>query len=159
MKEQTKGERIVAIAFAEVGTKEEPANSNLQKYGKWFGFNGVAWCAMFVSWCYAKAGTPLPAIGYKKGYAGCQTAVKYFREQGLVTTEPKLGALVFFDWNKDGRFDHTGIFNGWKNKAKGEFYTIEGNTSSTNQSNGGEVQSRVRSTKQSIFVNPLELID
>ena len=155
----TRGEQIVKIAFAEVGTKEFPANSNKTKYGKWFGFDGVAWCAMFVSWCYAMAGFPLPNIGYKKGYAGCQTAVAYFKKLGMITDEPKLGALVFFDWNGDGRYDHTGIFNGWKNKSKGLLYTIEGNTSATNQSNGGEVQSRVRQRAICIFVNPKELTD
>lgn len=156
----SKGEKIVKVAFAEVGNKEVPANSNETKYGKWFGFDGVAWCGMFVSWVYAIAGSQLPKIGFTKGFAGCQTAVKYFKEKGLVTNEPKLGAIVFFDWNGDGRFDHTGIFNGWSDKASGKFYTIEGNTSATNQSNGGEVQSRTRTKSQGvIFVNPLELLD
>lgn len=154
---ETKGDKIVKIALAEVGTKESPSNSNQTKYGKWFGVNGVAWCGIFVSWCYATAGFALPKIGFKNGYAGCQTAVKYFKDLGMITNEPKVGALVFFDWNGDGRYDHTGIFNGWKDKVKGDFYTIEGNTSATNQSNGGEVQNRTRNKKIAIFVNPKEL--
>lgn len=156
---ETKGQKIVNIAFAEVGTKESPANSNKTKYGKWFGFDGVAWCAMFVSWCYAQAGCQLPKIGYSKGYAGVRTAVNYYRKLGMLTTDPKLGALVFFDWNGDGRHDHTGIFNGWVNEEKTKFYTIEGNTSMTNQSNGGEVMSRTRKNHNVLFVNPKELID
>ena len=72
--------KIVEIASKEVGQGETPLNSNKSKYGKWFGFDGVAWCGMFVSWCYTQAGTPLPKIGFSKGFAGCQTAVAYFKK-------------------------------------------------------------------------------
>lgn len=67
--------RIVEIASAEIGQKEQPENSNETKYGEWFGLNGVAWCGIFVSWVYAMAGRQLPKIGFTKGFAGCQTAV------------------------------------------------------------------------------------
>lgn len=150
----TKGDTIVTIALAEVGTKEFPRDTNKNKYGKWFGLDGVAWCGIFCSWVYYHAKTPLPNIGFAKGFAGCQTAVAHFKNTGEVTSDPKVGDLVFFDWNADGRYDHVGIFNGWKDKAKGLFYTIEGNTSMTNQSNGGEVMSRVRQLKPALFVHP-----
>jgi len=55
--------KIIEIASKEVGQGETPLNSNKSKYGKWFGFDGVAWCGMFVSWCYSQAGTPLGKIG------------------------------------------------------------------------------------------------
>lgn len=150
----TKGQKIANFAFKEVGIMESPANSNLTKYGAWFGFNGVAWCAMFVSYCYAKTGYPLPKIGYKNGMAGCQTAVKHFRETDEITTDPKVGDIIFFDWNGDSRYDHTGIFNGWKDKENGVMYTIEGNTSLSNQSNGGAVMSRKRSIHNCVLVHP-----
>jgi hypothetical protein len=152
-----KGQKVIDVAFKEVGYKESPANSNKTKYGSWFGFDGVAWCGMFCSWAYAQAGTPLPNIGFTKGFAGCQTAVAHFKKTKEVTTEPQVGDLVFFDWNRDGRYDHVGIFNGWKDKARGEFYTVEGNTSLTNQSNGGEVMNRTRSTAVALFVHPAVL--
>lgn len=145
---------IVKIALGEVGNMEEPANSNETKYGKWFGFDGVAWCGIFVSWCYAMAGKQLPNIGFTKGFAGCQTAVKYFKTNNLITNNPVSGDIVFFDWNGDGRYDHTGIYN---EKISSEmFSTIEGNTSYKNQSNGGEVMCRHRSVKRAIFVHPKE---
>ena len=147
----TKGEKIVSVASAEVGYSEE-GNSNRTKYGKWFGFDGVPWCGIFVSWCYAMSGYQLPKIGFTKGFAGCQTAVAYFKKYNLVVTDPQPGDIVFFDWNADGRYDHTGIFVEWKSKATGEFFTIEGNTSINNQSNGGMVMKRTRNTKVSIFV-------
>lgn len=148
-----KAQKVIDIAFNEVGQLENPANSNKTKYGKWFGFDGVAWCGIFCSWAYAQAGTPLPKIGFTKGFAGCQTAVAHFKETGETTNSPQIGDLVFFDWNLDGRYDHVGIFNGWKIKDK-EFYTIEGNTSLANQSNGGQVMSRTRKTGGTLFVHP-----
>lgn len=149
----TKGTIISRVAFEEVGYTESPRNSNKTKYGKWFGLDGVAWCGMFVSWCYDQTGYRLPKIGFSKGFAGCQTAVAHFKKTGEITKEPQVGDIVFFDWNGDGKYDHTGIFNGWKEKGK-TMYTIEGNTSLTNQSNGGEVMSRERENKNVIFVHP-----
>lgn len=143
---------VSEIAEKEVGYKEEPPNSNLTKFGEWFGFNGVAWCGIFVSWCYFMAGMPLPAIGFPKGFAGCQTAVKYFRDNDKITAEPQNGDVVFFDWNGDGRYDHTGIFVAWIDENT--FYSIEGNTSLLNQSNGGEVMIRERNKSHAIFVHP-----
>lgn len=145
--------KIVEIAEKEIGYTESPANSNKTKFGKWFGFDGVAWCAMFVSWCYDKATHPLGNIGFKQGYAGCQTAVAFFTKTKRITNTPKVGDIVFFDWNLDGRFDHTGIFV--RQIDKKTFETIEGNTSLTNQSNGGMVMKRVRKYgKGVLFVSP-----
>ena len=143
---------IVAIAEKEIGYTETPANSNKTKFGKWFGFDGVAWCGMFVSWCYDKAGFPLGNVGFSKGFAGCQTAVAHYKKKNKVTTKPVQGDIVFFDWNGDGRFDHTAIFV--KDIDGKSFETIEGNTSLINQSNGGQVMRRKRKYVNVLFVHP-----
>ena len=145
--------RIVEIAKKEIGQGEVPLNSNKTKYGKWFGFDGVAWCGMFVSWCYDQAGTPLGNIGFKKGFAGCQTAVAHYRKTNRITTNPVAGNIVFFDWNKDGRHDHTGIFVRWIELNK-TFESIEGNTAVGNDSNGGNVMLRTRKNINVLFVDP-----
>jgi hypothetical protein len=98
---------------------------------------------MFVSWCYDQAGQRLPNIGFSKGFAGCQTAVAWAKKNKKVVTGPQPGDIVFFDWNGDGRYDHTGIFECWI-LGDGVFSTIEGNTSLSNQSNGGSVMHRRR---------------
>lgn len=147
-----KGKKVVEVALKEVGYKETPTNSNKTKYGKWFGLDGVAWCGIFVSWVYNQSGVSLGNIGFTKGYAGCQSAVAHFIKTKEVTKNPQIGDIVFFDWNLDGRYDHTGIFNGWIDDKT--FSTIEGNTSLTNQSNGGEVMKRKRNNKGVIFVHP-----
>lgn len=135
--------KIVEIALKEVGYVETPKNTNKTKYGKWFGFDGVAWCGMFVSWCYDQAGQRLPNIGFSKGFAGCQTAVAWAKKNKKIVNDPQPGDIVFFDWNGDGRYDHTGIFEAWI-VGEGTFATIEGNTSLLNQSNGGQVMLRRR---------------
>jgi hypothetical protein len=145
--------KVVAIAQKEIGQGEVPLNSNKTKYGKWFGFDGVAWCGMFVSWCYDQAGAPLGNIGFKKGFAGCQTAVAHYRKTNRITTNPVAGNIVFFDWNKDGRHDHTGIFVRWIELNK-TFESIEGNTAVGNDSNGGNVMLRTRKNINVLFVDP-----
>ena len=146
--------KVVEVATTQIGVKESPLNSNKTKYGVWGKYNSVPWCGLFVSWCYAQVGAPLPKIGFSfPGFAGCQTAVAYFRKNNRVTTNPVAGNIVFFDWNGDGRFDHTGIFVKWLEVGK-TFESIEGNTSMTNQSNGGEVMRRTRKNINVLFVDP-----
>ena len=142
--------KIIAIAQKEIGYTESPAGSNRTKYGEWFGLNGAPWCGVFVSWAYAQGGRPLGNIGFLKGFAGCQTAVEYFRKTGQITTEPEPDDIVFFDWNGDGVYEHTGLFV--RHINEGYFKTIEGNTSLSNQSNGGEVMERTRRYKGALFV-------
>lgn len=143
---------VVDIARKEVGTKESPKGTNKTKYGAWFGLDGVAWCGIFVSWCYAHAGKSLGNIGYLRGFAGCQYAVAYFKKAGKITKSPVEGDIVFFDWNFDKRYDHTGIFVRWIDKDT--FETIEGNTAVGNDSNGGQVMVRQRNKAVAIFVHP-----
>jgi cell wall-associated NlpC family hydrolase len=143
---------ITDAARKEIGYTEKPANSNKTKFGEWFGWNGVAWCAIFVSWCYDKGGFPLGNIGWLKGFAGCQAGWAHFVKTKRITTNPVEGDIVFFDWNGDKRFDHVGIF---VRKIDDQYFeSIEGNTSATNQSNGGEVQIRKRKYTNVVFAHP-----
>lgn len=144
---------ILEVTYKEIGTEESPKNSNKSKYGKWFGFDGVAWCGMFCSWVYDQAGYPLGNIGFSKGFAGCQTAVTYFKKTGEIVMKPQPGDLVFFDWNNDKRYDHVGIFIK-DNQDNKTFTSVEGNTAIGNDSNGGCVMERRRSYNVAIFVHP-----
>jgi len=145
--------KIIEIALKEVGVTESPKNSNNSKYNKWFGLPSLPWCGMFVSWCYDQAGQRLPNIGFSKGFAGCQTAVAWAKKNKKIVNDPQPGDIVFFDWNADGRYDHTGIFVKW-GELLDTFETVEGNTSYSNQSNGGSVMIRRRSNVKNkvIFV-------
>ncbi len=152
VKQLMKGQKIIEIATKEIGVKESPVNSNKTKYGSWFGLQSVPWCGIFVSWVYDQAGFNLGRIGYLKGFAGCQTAVAHFRKTGEITKNPVPGDIVFYDWNGDSRYDHTGIYV--KSTGANTFQAIEGNTSLTNQANGGQVMLRDRNVKNCIFVHP-----
>lgn len=136
--------KIIEIARKKLGTEESPANSNKTKYGKWYGLDGHAWCAMFVSWVFDQAGTPLGKIQTSKGYHHCQGAHNYFRNEGRATNNPQKGDIVLFDWNNDNWADHTGIFVQWTNNAKTKFLCLEGNTSPSDNRNGGMVMERER---------------
>lgn len=144
--------KVIEVALKEVGYTEMPPNSNKTKYGQWFGFDGVAWCGMFVSWCYHFAGYPLGNIGFVNGYAGCQTAFDHFKKTNEITPYPVKGDIILFDWNKDGRYDHTGLFIEHIDDLT--FRSVEGNTSAGNNSNGGEVQVRIRKYSDAMFIHP-----
>ena len=51
-------DKIIQTAAAEIGVTESPANSNLQKYGQAYGYNGVPWCVIFVWWVFNQSGAP-----------------------------------------------------------------------------------------------------
>jgi hypothetical protein len=139
--------------MGELGYSESPANSNKQKYGEWHGLNGFAWCAMFVSWCFDQADIPLGKIDGPKGYAGCQGAYNFFKKKELLTKTPQPGDIVLFDWDGNGKFDHTGIY--MSDCYDGiNFISIEGNTALGNDSNGGKVMVRLRKYRQAVFVHP-----
>ena len=76
------GLKVKQIAMEAVGYKESTNNSTM--IGRWFGLDGVAWCGIFMSWCYDQAGFPLGKIGFIKGFAGCMTAVAHFKKTGEV---------------------------------------------------------------------------
>lgn len=137
---------ILNIAAQQVGYTENPPNSNRTKYGAWYGLDGQPWCMMFVQWCFAKAGEPLP---YKT--ASCSALERWYRAKRplAVHSLPEPGDIVIYD------FGHTGIV---ESAQKATITAIEGNTSpgvSGSQNNGGGVYRRVRSISTvTAFIRP-----
>lgn len=131
---------FVAKAASQIGVKENPANSNNTKYGEWYGMNYEPWCDMFVSWCADQIG----ALNIVGKYAYCPYHVDYFKKKGWWLDreeKPQPGDVIFFA-NK-GTACHVGIVerrNGTKSVT-----TIEGNTSTSSNDNGGAVMRRERS--------------
>lgn len=136
--------KIIEIANSQLGVTENPPNSNKTIYGKWYGFDGYAWCAMFVSWVYHHAGHPLGKVDDDKGYRDCNSAFWKWRASGELTQNPEPGDIVLFDWEGDGKCNHTGIFHEWVDTTKKSFWSYEGNTSVSDDSNGGVVMRRKR---------------
>jgi hypothetical protein len=104
-----------------------------------------------------------PTKSFKQGsrYAYVPYVVSDARNNrnGLsVPSQPKPGDLVCFDWSRDFTYDHIGIFEDWAGTSPSEFTAIEGNTSTGNDSNGGQVMRRNRDTRRqnTVFVRVAE---
>lgn len=149
-----KRQEVIAKAGSQNNIKENPAGSNRNPYGEWYGMNGVPWCAIFVSWVFDKAGIPLGQIDSPKGYHYCPSAYNFWKRTKRITNQPAPGDIVLFDWNGDGTSDHTGIFVEWVEEGK-VFTSWEGNTSVSSDSDGGQVMLRRRAVSTvKAFVNP-----
>ena len=138
--------RAAALAEAKawLGYTESPPGTNANVFGAWYGMQYEPWCAMFVSYCYEIAG-PSPSFVAGSRYAYCPYILDdaYAGRNGLaVTLEPIAGDLALFDWHDDATPDHIGIFERWVGTHT--FESIEGNTSTSNDSNGGQVMRRKR---------------
>lgn len=138
----TTAKKILSVAVKELGNKEQPAESNRTKYGKWYGMDGQPWCAMFVSWVFERGGLPLPVIQSQKGFAYCPYGRKYYKRQRQLFSKPKVGDLVFFRFGNSLVSNHVGIVESVN--RNGTVTTIEGNTSRTSDDNGGKVMRRIR---------------
>ena len=150
---------IIDTAASQNGTKENPPNTNKTKYGAWYGMDGVAWCAIFVSWVYNEAGHPLGTIDSPKGYHYCPSAYNFWKRNNRITKDPQPGDIVLYDWEGDGLSNHTGIFVAWVKPGE-TFKAWEGNTSLTNDSDGGQVMMRTRSARLvQAFVNTGIFVD
>src|SRR5262245_58507309 len=143
--QKTKRQKALDLAVTQLGIKESPSGSNKVKYSNWYGMVGP-WCAMFVTWCYESPGGP-QSDTFTQGV--CYSYVPYIvsdaknGRNGLsVTGTPKAGDLVCYDWEWNGEYDHVGFFEAWTSGRS--FTAIEGNTSTSNNSNGGEVMRRTR---------------
>jgi len=146
-------------AIAEIGNKESPSGSNMNKYGAWYNMNGVPWCAIFATWCdqLGNAPTKTFAKGSRYSYVPYIVSDGRLGLNGLsLTSDPKPGDLVCYDWGRDGEYDHVGMFEKWTGGRT--FQAVEGNTAVGNNSNGGEVMRRQRdaAAQNTIFVHVKE---
>ena len=149
-------DKLLTVARSQIGVTESPPNSNNVKYNtEYYGrevYDGLwgcrfPWCCVFVWWVYKHADMPdLFYGGYKT--ANCGTLADYYKSHGqFYRTNLKVGDIVFFDFGV-GRygFDHVGIIE--RVNEDGTYTTIEGNTSSTSDDNGGAVMRRKRYPSQ-----------
>lgn len=138
-------EDFIKVATAEIGTKEEPANSNKVKYND---RNGQFWCGYFVMWCAKQVKLSIPNCIYTPA------GLAAFQGKGLwsnaSTAKPAPGDIVFFNFPGGSEIaDHVGIVV--QDNGDGTVTTIEGNTTEEgkngSQSNGGCVARRIRAYK------------
>ena len=111
------GRRAVAEALRHVGVRESPPGSNRTMFGRWFGVDGVPWCAIFVSYCFSVGAGVTLCRGWHgagvsaRGVAYVPTLEAWLRATGrslAAGVAPAPGDLAVFDWD-GGLPDHVGI--------------------------------------------------
>ena len=140
-------EKILEIARKELGTKEFPPNSNRVKYnnayyGREISGSNYAWCCVFVWWVFREAGAPELFYGGGKT-AYCPTLQKFHKAQA-VKGDYRPGDVIFFNFTSKSNAAHVGICESFDGTY---ITTIDGNTGTTNDANGGAVMRRRRSKK------------
>lgn len=141
-------DQVLDRARSQLGVTESPKGSNRTPYGKWYGMDGVAWCAQFLSWVFAHEGLPLPAT-IAKGFAYTPSGAAWFQKRNRwrpATAKPEPGDVVFFDFPGDNvnRISHVGIVE----VAHGvrHITSLEGNTDESGSRTGGKVMRKTRKT-------------
>lgn len=153
MPQSAAGLAAVKHAARYVGVKENPPGSNHgQLIDRWcqrcIGVpGGFPWCAAFV-WCmFDDVGVRLTKI---RQPALVESWDQWATANGHIVSRPFAGDVICFDWNRNDWSDHIGLVEKvlalrWKNRVfVGYVRTIEGNTSSTDDSDGGRVERRWR---------------
>lgn len=113
---------LVKTAVSQLG------NEGGEPYWTWYDFDyRVEWCGCFVSWCEDKCG--LIEAGKAPKFAMVGDGASWFENKkqwigGDGTPSP--GDLIFFDWDRDGVYDHVGIVSAADDEL---VFTIEGNSS------------------------------
>lgn len=142
---------IMGKAKSYIGTKESPAGSNnvifnTHYYGGPVSGDWYPWCCAFVWDIFRICGlSSLFYDGQKTAY--CPTVYNWAKQKGLIVPKEtaRYGDIVLFDWGGDGVADHIGFVEDYNGA---NYTTIEGNTSTSNNSNGGEVMRRTRYASQ-----------
>ena len=150
-KKQALGVQALRVARQYLGVKENPPGSNRVMFSEWYGMIGP-WCAMFVTYCFVKSGSKAFARGSRWAYCPYLLSDARANRNGvtLVTrTQARAGDVVLFSWKQDGVANHVGIL-ATSVKPDGSFQSIEGNSSSGRESNGGEVGMRARNARDVI---------
>lgn len=145
--------RLIKWLYAQRGVVEHGGphgdDGNLTPYGEKYGWNGVAWCSIFV-WCaFIALGVDLKKL-CTSAFAGCIAAVEGWKRIHAFTYGTKgirPGDIAYFQWG-DHIADHTGVV---VKVDRDGVHTIEGNTTagaSISDPNGGGVYERLRPVSQ-----------
>jgi hypothetical protein len=142
-------DKLLDTAARYLGVKEAPPDSNrvlfnTDYYGREVSGSAYPWCCVFIWYIFREAGATDLFFGGEKT-ASCTTLYDYYRGQGQMVpvSQARPGDLVFFvfDGNTKGIMNHIGIV---ENTKGGYITTIDGNTGTVSEANGGAVMRRTR---------------
>lgn len=136
---------LLTIAEKQIGVAESPPNSNNVRYNTWYYGREVKgsaypWCMVFCQWVFDQAKVKVPVRT-----ASCTTLLDAAKKNGAYVNKNHLepGDLVLY--NFDGKTTnvatHCGIIT---SIDKIKIKAIEGNTATSNDTNGGAVMLRER---------------
>ena len=160
---QNPGAQAALYGLNYLGLTESPPNSNCTLFGAWFGDNGVPWCNIFLSYCFAMSrGIELcknfQGQGVKpgKGCAYVPTTFAWLQALNLLVDPNHIapGDLIIYAWDHKTP-EHISLCCG--NLENDLFPSIEGNTSAASNSNGGQVLIRQRNTDHVMTVGRIHL--
>src|SRR5919201_3287101 len=137
------GARALQAAQSQVGQAEQPPGSNdgpaiaMYRSAVEGAAPGEPWCAYFVSWCAAQAGSPLGDRG--QGLGSVAGITDWASRTGRLVSQPQAGDLILFGTA------HVGLVQSVN--PGGSLTTVEGNASnavSVEQHSPGEATGFVR---------------
>lgn len=140
-------EKVIAVASKYIGTtsKNNSVLFNTAYYGRDVSGADYAWCVTFQWYVFREAGLSKYFFNGAK-VAGCSALRKYHNTIGqIVYGDYKRGDLLLFDFSgKKQRTQHIGLC--LENNGK-TVESLDGNTSSKSEDNGGTVNIRERELK------------
>ena len=145
--------KVIEIARADLGYTENPPNSNMTKYGKAYGMDGVPWCVEALWFWFNEAGERMAFFGGGKT-ASCSVLLRWYKEQGLTVPveDVQVGDIVLLNFHGGKDPEHCGLAVETYGDA---IFVIEGNTSpglEGSQNNGGCVALKQRNPSQIVAV-------
>lgn len=146
--------KVLELARADLGYTENPPGSNMTKYGKAYGMNGVPWCVEALWFWFNEAGERMAFFGGGRT-ASCSMLLRWYKEQGLTVpvSEVQAGDIVILNFSGTKETQHCGLVEKVRPgiaQRSTWIYTIEGNTTpgeEGSQDNGGCVAKKLRSVK------------
>lgn len=138
--------KVIEAALADLSYTENPAGSNLTKFGEWYGVNGVPWCVQAIAYWFDKGGE-FKAFFNGGKTASCTRLMELYKAEGRWYTDGdyQKGDIPIMTFSKTREVQHCGLIIG--KSDDGGWVTVEGNTSpglEGSQDRGGCVAKKIR---------------
>lgn len=138
---------MLAIAKSQIGYHESNSSgklagtssggSNYTEFGRYYGYNGVPWCAIFVNWCARENGVSTSVI---PKYCAVRDYYSFYHRKGQhyytwskvrqQKYTPRKGDLILYSNTLGGTTHHIGyVLKATYTKKYVTLVTVEGNTS------------------------------
>lgn len=140
--------KMIAWAKNQIGTKEIPANSNnviynTHYYGRPVSGSGYSWCVTFI-WDGMRLNNLSKYFYGGEKCASCTSLVNFYKKNHpdlVITKDFQVGDFLLYNFSGTKTTQHIGLCTEvLSNTVK----SIEGNTGSGNDANGGSVMERTR---------------